>query len=98
MTYTNKYIIQPTPSFEKELENIYNYIVYKLKEPSTAKNFYTQVTVEIYSLQYFPERYMKIPIYKNKKRNLRRLPFNKYAIIYEVDTKTRTSLYSTYIS
>ena len=93
-----KYIIKPSPLFEKELEKIYNYITYNLKEPITAKNFYSDVTKQIYSLQSFPERYMKIPTFKNKKRNIRRLPFNKYAIIYEVDNNTRSSLHSTYIS
>lgn len=98
MIYINKYIIRPAPSFENELEKIYNYIAFKLKEPATAKNFYNQVTKEIYSLQYFPKRYMKIPIYKKRKREIRRLPFNKYAIIYEVDNNTRSSFYFTYIS
>lgn len=66
-----KYIIKPSPSFERELEKIYNYIAYNLKEPITAKNFYTDVTTHIYSLRSFPERYMKITTLNNKKRNIR---------------------------
>lgn len=88
MVYINKYTIKSTPSFEREFENIYNYIIYTLKEPSTAKNFYTQVTKKIYSLEYFPERYTKISTFKNKWGNIRRLTFDKYAIIYDVDNTT----------
>lgn len=98
MIYINKYIIRPTPSFEKELHKIYNYITFKLKEPATAKKFYNQIAKEIYSLQYFPERHSRIPIFKNKKRNIRKLPFNRYAIIYEVHNNTRSSFHFTYIS
>ena len=98
MICINKYIIRPAPSFEKELEKIFNYIAFNLKEPLTAKNFYNQVSKEIYSLQYFPERYMKLPIGINSKRNLRRLPFTKYAIIYEIDNISRPGIYFTYFS
>lgn len=98
MTYLNKYIIRPSPAFEKELEKIYNYITFELKEPLTAKKFFNQLSKEIYSLQYFPERYKRIPIYKKPKRNIRKLPFNNYVIIYEVDINARASIYFAYIS
>ena len=98
MIYINKYIIRPSPSFEKELQKIYKHISFKLKEPITANNFYNKVVKEIYSLQHFPERYLKISSYKNKNRNIRRMPINQYIVIYEVDNNTRTSLYFTYFS
>lgn len=85
MIYINEYTIKPTPSFEIELENAYRYIAYKLKEPITAKRFYNKVIKEIYSLQYFPERYVKINNYKDKNRNLRKILIDKYVIIYEVN-------------
>lgn len=97
MIYIKRYIINQTPSFEKELESIYKYLAFKLKEPLTAKNFYNKIIKEIYSLQHFPERYMKISSYKNKNRNIRRLPINQYIIIYEVNNNTRTSLHLTYL-
>lgn len=96
MTFSaKKYSLIQTPSFEKELNEILNYISFKLNEPITSKNFYYNLLTKIYSLQYFPERYTKIN-YKNKV--LRKLPIHKYIVIYEVDTNTRTSFYSTYFS
>lgn len=91
-----KYTIKPTPLFEKELENIYKYITFKLQAPITANNLYNKVVKDIYSLEQFPERYPKISCYKN--RNLRKLLINKYVVIYEVNNNTRTSFYFTYIS
>lgn len=98
MIYINKYIIKPSPSFEKEFNKIYKHIAFNFKNPITANNFYNKVITEIYSLQHFPERYMKISSYKNKNRILRRLIVNQYIIIYEVNNNTRTSFHSTYFS
>lgn len=98
MIYTERYIINQTPEFEKELEYTYNYLAFKLKEPITAKNFYNKVIKEIYSLQYLPERYVRIFDFRNKERNLRRLLVDNYVIIYEVNKNTRTSFCFTYLS
>ena len=98
MIYLNKYIIRPSPSFENELQETYLYIKFKLKEPITAKRIYKTIKKEIYSLQYFPERHIKITDYKDKKRNLHRLLIYNYVIIYEVVNDTRASFYFTYIS
>ena len=98
MIYINKYIIKPSPSFENELQETYLYIKFKLKEPITAKRIYKTVKKEIYSLQYFPERHIKITNYKDKVRNLHRLLIYNYIIIYEVDNNKRRSIYFTYFS
>ncbi len=98
MIFINKYTIKPSPTFEKELKRIYKHLAFKLKEPVIAQKFYERVIKEIYSLQYFPERYAKISNYKNKTRNLRKLLINNYIIIYEVNKDTRPSFYFTYIS
>ena len=89
--------IHPTTTFKNELEAIIHYIKNKLKEPFLADNFYKTIVSEISSLEYMPERYMKI-LNKNRKRNLRRLPIDKYVVIYEVDNKTRSSLYLAHLS
>lgn len=86
MTYSKKYIVNPTPSFEKNMEEIYNYIFFKLKEPNIANKLYKLVIKEISSLQYSPERYSRV-LY-NKNRNIRKLLVKKYIIIYEVDNNT----------
>lgn len=92
----NKYNIIQTYSFEYELDFIYNYIRFNLKEPITAVRFYDKVISKILSLQYFPERCSRIHFYKNN--NIRRLLVNDYIIIYEVHIDTRTNFYSTYFS
>lgn len=96
MIYIKKYIVKLTPSFEEDFRKIYEYLAFVLQEPSIAQNFYTRIKKEIFSLQYFPERYSKLFNYNNQKRNLRKFPINNYIILYEVNHDTRTSFYLTY--
>ena len=96
MVYSKKYIIKLAPTFEKDLEKIYEYIAFNLQEPHIAKKLYNKIIQKLYSLQYFPERFVKI--FNHKNQNLRRLLINNYAVIYEVDNNTRTSFYITYFS
>lgn len=98
MTLTNKFTIFSTANFEEELQNIIYYISYKLAEPMIANKFYDKVIKTIYSLQYLPERYLRVSDFVNKKRNLRRLLIDNYTIIYEVNNNTRTGFYFTYFS
>lgn len=100
MTYKSEYDIILLPSFNKELDNIYNYIYMKLNSPNVAKKLYKLIKSEISKLNLFPERYSKIFI-SNKKyqnQNLRKIIIKNYVIIYQVDNDTRKSLYFTYIS
>ena len=85
MIYNNKFTIKQTASFETEMEQIYSYIVFKLKEPHIAKKFYQKVIKKIYSLQYSPQRNMKIYNYWDTSRNLRKIKIDNYLIIYEVN-------------
>ena len=98
MIYMNKYLIHPSPPFEKELTEIYNHIAFKLDSISSANKFYHKVKNAIYSLKYYPERYMKVYSLQHPQRNLRKLTIDNYIIIYEVNNNTRSSFYSTYIS
>ena len=98
MIYINKYMIRTSPTFEEELTKICEYIIVKQLKIASARKFYHKVKKEIYSLNYFPERYAKISNYKNQNKNLRRLPINKYVVIYEVNNDIRTSIYFTYFS
>lgn len=91
-----KYKIITSSSFEKELQNIFYYINFFLREPITAKNLYNKVINSILSLSYFPERFSKLHNYKNF--NFRRLLIDNYIIIYEVMSDARTSFYITYFS
>ena len=62
--YADCYSIIYSPKFLRELDNIINYIAFKLYEPNTAKQFYKMVKLKTNSLHYFPERCVKMN-YKN---------------------------------
>lgn len=85
MIYIRKYTIHPTNTFKEELENIIKYMKYKLKEPIIAKRFYKSIVNELNSLEYLPERNKKIESFNYKERNIRKLLFKNYIIIYEVN-------------
>ncbi len=84
-----KYSINVTPTFAKELDKIYKYMVYNLRVPDTANKFNKKVKKSIFSLTYFPERFSKILI--SNKNNLRKIIVDNYIIIYGIDSKKRTS-------
>lgn len=94
----NKYQIITTKKFEEELENIYYYFLYFLKELKLANLFYSKIINCIFSLEYFPKRYHIISNFLNyKNRDIRKLIIKNHIIIYEVDDMLRTSCNSTYI-
>lgn len=82
----NKYKINTTRTFEKELQSIYYYISNQLQEPNIAKQNYRKIKEKILTLQYLPERHQKI--FESKFKNLRKLLINNFIIIYEVENKT----------
>ncbi len=84
MEYNKKYLISPSPSFEQEFINIYNYIAFTLNSPNSANKLYHQITNAIYSLQYYPERYTKILTLQN----LRKLTILNYVIIYKINNNS----------
>ena len=96
MDLIKKYKIITFPSFENELDEIYNYLLKILNEPNIANKFHKKFLKQIKSLQYFPERNIKI--FSKRNKNLRRLLIDNYSIIYEVKRNTRTSFYITYFS
>lgn len=99
MTLTNnEFTIFPTATFKKEFSNIFNYIKYKLKEPLAADKFYSTILKKILTLNFMPERYVRILYYKNKNKNLRKFTVDNYVIVYEVIRSTRSSLHFTYFS
>lgn len=98
MVYTNSYKIIWSPDFIKELDNIYEYVCSHFKEAKIATNLYIKIANGVSSLSFSPERHRKIDDIKRKNNfNLRRLPIDKYVIIYEVFLNTRTGSYFTYL-
>ena len=98
MTLNNEFTIFPTATFKEEFFNIFNYIKYKLKDPLSADKFYKTIQKKISTLNFMPERYVRILYSNNKNKNLRKFTIDDYVIVYEVVRNTRSSLYFTYIS
>ena len=81
----DKYKIISFPSFERELTRVYEYIKYLSGSKKIADKFQYTIKDYISKLDLFPERYARILISEKQKRNLRKIPIKKYAVIYEVD-------------
>ena len=76
-----EYSIILQPQFFEELE----VILYFFQDRYTTKRkIYAEVRNTVSSLSIFPERYSKINDKFNTK-NVRKLPINKYVVIYEVN-------------
>ena len=98
MTLMNKYKIIWSPKAYDDLKNIHAYITYQLKEKRIANNVIKKILNSISSLNYFPERYIKLYKSDPKLRNWRKLAIDNYIVIYEVEYNTRSSIYFTYFS
>lgn len=82
----NNFTIILSPHFQKELQKIYEYIAYKLKEPIIAKKFYREIIGSLNSLKTFPECYPKILLNHNKTtQDIRKINFKNYIIIYSIN-------------
>ena len=81
----DKYVVHWTKNFSWELDEIYNNLFYFTSSLKIANRFYQNITEHISKLDLYPERYSKIFLSKNQKRDLRKIPIKNYTIIYEVD-------------
>lgn len=78
-----EYSVILQPQFFEELD----VILYFFQDSHMSKRkIYTEVRNTVSSLSIFPERYSKINDKFNTK-NVRKLPINKYVVIYEVDNE-----------
>lgn len=84
------YKIILSPLFYKELRSICNYISYILNEYIIANKLYSEIINKIQSITMFPESYPKILKIKNK--NLRKLVFKGFIIVYECNIKDKEIL------
>lgn len=84
------YKIILSPSFYKELRSICNYISYTLNEYIIANSLYSKIINRIQSITIFPESYPQILNTKN--RNLRKLVFKQFIIVYECNTREKEIL------
>ena len=78
-----EYSVIIQPQFLEELEVI---LYFFQDRYSTKRKVYAEVRNTVYSLSIFLERYSKINNNFNTK-NIRKLPINKYVVIYEVNNE-----------
>ena len=75
-----EYKIKLTSQFLEELDTS----LYFFHSYMTKRKLYNEVRNTVFSLSIFPERYSKIN--ENfRTENIRKLPINKYVVIYEVN-------------
>lgn len=80
-----EYRIILQPQFLEELETI---LYFFTNTKLTRRKLYMEVKNMVLNLSIFPERYGKInESEKFRSDNIRKLPINKYVVVYEVDNK-----------
>ncbi len=85
------YTINYSPQFREELRKIYHYFYFSLASPQIADKLLEKFKHFISSLDLFPERYSRVSLNPNSKyHNLRKMPVDKYVILYEVNNINRT--------
>ena len=82
--------IQYSPAALDDLKDIYAYLAYELKAPSTAKNQVNRINAEIGSLDFMPCRYEQVDWEPWKSMGMRKVPVNNFVVFYKVDLDAMT--------
>ncbi len=77
--------IEFTDEFDEEIQQVYNYISYKLIERESANRLISIIYERISNLQMFPRLYMKIGKLDRLHNEYHRMVVNNYIILYTVD-------------
>ena len=83
-----RYQVLLTADALKDIDDIYDYIVCKLKAPMTAQKLCGQIRGAILDLQVFPQRYKVMEAFKEESRKFRGMPIGNYLIIYVIIAQT----------
>ena len=84
----NNYNIRYFHSFDEELEEILNYIAYKLRNKKSAENLLEKISNCILNRSKSPEDYEKYLSQKNRKYIWYRIYVGNFTIFYTVRNKT----------
>ena len=87
---SEQYRIQYSPAALDDLKDIYAYLAYELKAPSTAKNQVNRINAEIGSLDFMPCRYEQVDWEPWKSMGMRKVPVNNFVVFYKVDLDAMT--------
>jgi addiction module RelE/StbE family toxin len=80
-----KYKIVITPTARREINRIYDYILYDLNAEKAAKQLMQKVEAVIQELKYSPKIYVRIDKLDGVKRRYRRIVIRNFVILYTVD-------------
>lgn len=87
---SEQYRIQYSPAALDDLKDIYAYLAYELKAPSTAKNQVNHINAEIGSLDFMPCRYEQVDWEPWKSMGMGKVPVNNFVVFYKVDLDAMT--------
>lgn len=76
-----RYDVMWLNSFKEELSHIYHYISVNLNNHVSVKKLHKKILNSLFYLSYYPQIYQKI----DHPKNIRRIPIEKYVILYSVD-------------
>ncbi len=91
------YDLRILPLFEEKLQEIVDYIAYRLKNPIAAESFVDAVEKAIYDRLFAPEAFEPYPSKKNREYPYYAIPVKNYFIFYVVIGNTmevRTIVYN----
>ena len=93
---SEQFYVEFTEQCIREMEDIYSYITYALKENKAAKRLMKEVNKRILRLSSSPELYMKIGKIDKLKREYHRMIVKNYIVIYTIDYDKKKSFYFSY--
>lgn len=85
-----KYKVIYSPTASEDVEDIYSYIAYKLKEKQTAKKLVKRIYKSVRSLCNYPERFKRVEREPWASMGVRQLPEGNYMIYYLPDIQRLT--------
>lgn len=88
-TQNRKYIVKLTDYALYELDELYNYIFWRLSSPINADNFLERIYSKLENLKTNPYIYSKLSDYSNPNYKYRKIYVNNYIIIYYIEEKEK---------
>ena len=85
----NKFKIIVTPTAYREINKIYEYILYELDSRNAAKKLMEEIENKVQSLKYSPKIHSVISKVDELKRQYRRIVVKNYIILYTIDEEKR---------
>lgn len=80
----NEYHVQITDAALEDMDELYEYIAYKLLAPEIAIGQYNRIADEILKLSVMPERCHIMDVEPWKTRELRRMNVDNYSVFYKI--------------